>query len=97
MRSARSSVAGKTTEIAATSSGSDGSRYAASSSTSVTMRSGESSVCYLLSREVQEALNLVGKHEHLWRLLLAHQRDHHADRHLATHVAHVMRLAVARA
>ena len=25
------------------------------------MRSGESSVCYLLSREVQEALNLVGK------------------------------------
>ena len=55
------------------------------------MRSGESSVCYLLSREVQEALNLVGKHEHLWRLLLAHQRDHHADRHLATHVAHVMR------
>ena len=55
------------------------------------MRSGESSVCYLLSREVQEALNLVDKHEHLWRLLLAHQRDHHADRHLATHVAHVMR------
>ena len=55
------------------------------------MRSGESSACYLLSREVQEALNLVGKHEHLWRLLLAHDRHHHADRHLATHVAHVMR------
>ena len=55
------------------------------------MRSGESSACYLLSREVQEALNLVGKHEHLWRLLRAHDRHHHADRHLATHVAHVMR------
>jgi hypothetical protein len=55
------------------------------------LRSGESSACYLLSREVQQALNLVGKHEHLWRLLLAHDRHHHADRHLATHVAHVMR------
>jgi hypothetical protein len=55
------------------------------------LRSGESAACYLVSRDVQEALNLVGKHAHLWQLLRAHDRHHHADRHLATHVAHVMR------
>lgn len=55
------------------------------------LRSGQSAACYLLSADVQEALNLVGKHEHLWQLLRAHDKHHHADRSLATHVAHVMR------
>ena len=50
-------------------------------------------VCYLLSDDVRELLNLGddGKHAHLWRLLEAHASHEHAERHLATHVAHVLR------
>ena len=49
------------------------------------------SVCYMLSRDVQELLVLTGSRAHLWALLRQHARHHHADRHFASHVAHVWR------
>lgn len=52
---------------------------------------GNTSVCYLVSSDVRDLLQLSGKNAHLWELLKAHSRHHHADRHLATHIAHVWR------
>lgn len=52
---------------------------------------GDASVCYLLSKDVRELLQLTGTRAHLWELLKAHSNHHHVDRHLATHIAHVWR------
>lgn len=52
---------------------------------------GNHEVCYLIARDVQIALNLSNSRsksgDYLWRLLCAHGKHHHSDRHLATHVS----------
>jgi len=56
------------------------------------LSAGRGEVCYLLSEEVQGVLGLGGEGRgHLWQLLLLHMQHQHADRNLATHVAHVWR------
>lgn len=62
-----------------------------------TVDAGRGECCYLISTDVQRVLGLVGDRAHLWELLLLHGEHHHADRHLATHVAHVWRKEVTAA
>jgi len=59
-----------------------------------TVDAGLAECCYLISDDVQRVLGLVGERAHLWQLLLLHNEHHHADRHLATHVAHIWRKEV---
>eukprot|EP00965_Chrysotila_dentata_P030549 1017111-Pleurochrysis_carterae.AAC.2 len=46
---------------------------------------------YLIASETRSLLHLTGKNAHLFEVLRAHSRFHHADRHLATHVAQLWR------
>ena len=61
-----------------------------------TVDAGRAECCYLVSKDVQHVLGLVGNRAHLWQLLLLHNEHHHADRHLATHVANIWRKEVRR-
>ena len=46
---------------------------------------------YVIREDARRDLNLCGARSHLWDLLEAHERHHHADRHLATHVVDLHR------
>lgn len=56
---------------------------------------GARAASYLLEADARELLGLgaSGRHAHLFELLAAHQRGHHVDRHLATHLASIDRSA----
>ena len=47
---------------------------------------------YLLADDVTKVLHVGGKSAHLFRLLCAHERHEHADRHLGTHLTVVKRM-----